>query len=105
MRTARTRRADFACETDAADCAATEYRLSEHAETTLREREIALEWLTSAMNDPDLTLPHEYDATLRYALKKIPAFGDRVLRVVYNATMEPPVIVTLYFDRTMQGKL
>ena len=38
-------------------------------------------------------------------LKLIPAFGDRVLRVIYNATKEPPLIVTVYFDRTMKGKL
>jgi hypothetical protein len=82
-----------------------DYKLSEHAETTLREREIAPEWLATAMNDPDLTLPHESDSTLRYALKRIPAFGDRILRVVYNDEKEPPIIVTLYFDRTMKGKL
>lgn len=81
------------------------YKLSEHAETTLREREISPEWLASAMNEPDLTLPHEDDASLKYAFKVIPAFGNRVLRVIYNATKEPTVIVTLYFDRTMKGKL
>lgn len=57
------------------------------------------------MNAPDLQLPHESDETLRYALKRIPDFGDRVLRVIYNATTEPPVIMTVYFDRTMKGKL
>lgn len=44
-------------------------------------------------------------ATKRYALKRIPEFGDRVLRVIYNATTEPTVIVTAYFARTMKGKL
>lgn len=81
------------------------YVLSEHAETTIREREIAREWIDDAMNASDLQLPHESDETLRYALKRIPDFGDRVLRVIYNATTEPPVIVTAYFDRTMKGKL
>lgn len=86
------------------DCAMA-YVLSAHAETIIREREIAPEWLDAAMNAPDLLLPHENDPTLHYALKRIPDFGDRVLRVIYNATNAPPLIVTVYFDRTMKGKL
>ena len=81
------------------------YVLSAHAETIIRERAIAPEWLDAAMNVPDLRLPHESDPTLHHALKLIPAFGDCVLRVIYNATKEPPLIVTVYFDRTMKGKL
>lgn len=81
------------------------YQLSEHAETTVREREIPREWLAAAMNEPDLQLPHENDTTWRYAFKRIPEFGNRVLRVVYNQTKEPAVIVTAYFDRTMKGQL
>lgn len=81
------------------------YTLSDHAETSILEREIAAEWLNAAMNEPDRVLPHESDPTLRYALKRIAENGDRVLRVVYNETKKPPVIVTVYFDRTMKGKL
>ena len=88
------------------------YVLSAHAETIIREREIAPGWLDAAMNAPDLLLPHESDPTLHHALKLIPDFGDRVLRVIYNATKEPPLIVsywipsprdiTVYFDRTIE---
>lgn len=81
------------------------YVLSEHAEITLRERNINRFWLDTAMNQPDLQLPHEDDSALQYVFKCIPEFGNRVLRVVYNQTKEPPVIVTVYFDRTMKGKL
>jgi hypothetical protein len=81
------------------------YLLSAHAETSIREREIAPAWIDAAMNEPDMRLPHESDPTLYQALKRIPDFGDRVLRVIVNATKEPPLIVTAYFDRTMKGKL
>jgi len=81
------------------------YILSARAETIIREREIAHEWLDTTMNTPELLLPHESDPTLYHALRRIPAFGDRILRVIYNATQEPSVIVTVYFDRTMKGKL
>lgn len=34
----------------------------------------------------------------------IPHYGDRVLRVIYNATKEPSLIVTVYFDRAMNER-
>lgn len=36
---------------------------------------------------------------------KHPRHGDRVLRVVYNEAKKPITVVTMYFDRTMKGKL
>lgn len=79
--------------------------MSEHAQTTVRERDIKIEWIERALNAPDLVLPHEDDPTARYAFKRIPEFDNRALRVVYNAAENPIVIVTVYFDRTMKGKL
>jgi hypothetical protein len=35
----------------------------------------------------------------------LPEFGGRVLRVVVNKTVVPERVVTVYFDRTMKGKL
>lgn len=49
--------------------------------------------------------PRRKGRLLRYAFKRIPDFGNRVLRVVYNETVDPPVIVTVCFDRTMKGRL
>ena len=80
-----------------------EFTLSKHAEDTMREREISLAWLTITMSAPEATEPHRGDPTLIHALRRIPEFGNRVLRVVYNQTKEPPHIVTVYFDRTVKG--
>lgn len=81
-----------------------EFTLSKHAQDTMRERGIEFAWLAATMGDPDTTEEHPKDPTLRYAFRRIPEFGNRVLRVVYNQTKEPAHIVTVYFDRTAGGK-
>jgi hypothetical protein len=82
-----------------------DYILSEHAATTVSERKIKREWIETALDNPDLSLPHETDVTAKYAFKRIKEFGNRVLRVIYNADENPVIVVTVYFDRTMKGKL
>jgi len=39
-----------------------------------------------------------------HALGRIAERDGRVLRVVYNALVQPPRIVTAYFDRRERGK-
>lgn len=82
-----------------------EYTLSQHVQDTMRERKIDPAWLAATMNAPEATEPHREDPTLIHALRRIPEFGNRVLRVIYNQTKTPPHIVTVYFDRTIKGKL
>jgi hypothetical protein len=38
------------------------------------------------------------DPTLVHALRAIPEKGFRVLRVIYNETVDPMAVVTVYFD-------
>jgi hypothetical protein len=35
-------------------------------------------------------------------LRPIEEFGNRVLRVIFNETTQPPHVVTAFFDRTMK---
>lgn len=42
---------------------------------------------------------------LQHALCAIPEFGYRVLCVVFNEMRNLPHVVTVYFDRTMNGIL
>ena len=81
-----------------------EFTLSEHAKDTMRERDISLAWLAITINAPDVTEAHRDDPSLIHALRRIPEFGNRVLRVVYNQAKQPPHVVTVYFDRTARGK-
>ncbi len=81
------------------------YQLSEHAAIAAREREISLDWVKRVMEQPDGIVPDDADAELLHALGKVPEFGDRVLRVVYNHKVQPWKVVTMYFDRAMKGRL
>lgn len=82
-----------------------EYELSHHARDVLVERHIPVEWLERALREPELKRPDPTDATLERRYRKIPEHEDRVLRVVVNTTVAPERVVSVYFDRTMKGKL
>jgi hypothetical protein len=81
------------------------YLLSEHAKQRITERGILLEWIVQTLEEPQQIEPHVTDPELRYAYRCIPERGERVLKVVYNATNDPWRIVTVYFDRKLKGKL
>ncbi|MDP2171102.1 MAG: DUF4258 domain-containing protein [Rhodocyclaceae bacterium] len=82
-----------------------EFTLSRHALDTLREREILLRWVTETMSNPERLEADPGDDQLAHALKAIPEFGGRVLRVIYNRDRQPVHVVTAFFDRAMKGKL
>lgn len=79
--------------------------LSEHAAHVLRERSISIDWVKSTLLSPARTEPDRDDPALVHALRSIEDFGGRVLRVVYNPSHSPPVIVTVFFDRSQKGRL
>lgn len=81
------------------------YELTGHAVTVMAEREIPVEWVERVLAQPERTEPDGTDPELQHALGRIPEWGDRVLRVVYNKTREPWRVVTVYFDRGMRGRL
>lgn len=72
--------------------------LSAHARAMLLERGIEPEWVDRAMErgeakpEPDGTVHHLFPIMER---------AGRVLRVVVNPSAEPPVIVTVFFDRRL----
>lgn len=81
------------------------FTLSSHAVTTTQARNIRPEWIAATLSAPALREPDPTDPELIHALRVIPEFGDRVLRVIYNQTKEPPHVVTAFFDRGMKGTL
>lgn len=82
-----------------------DYTLSKHAEDAIREREIRPEWIGETLAQPTVIKAHPDDPDLQHALRPIPEFGYRVLRVIFNTSRNPPHVVTAYFDRSMKGKL
>jgi hypothetical protein len=81
------------------------YELTQHARDALQERNIPVEWMERAIAKPALVKPSVNDTTVESRFAKIPEHGDRILRVVVNKTVVPERVVSVYFDRTMKGKL
>jgi len=81
------------------------YELTQHARDAMAERQIPLEWMERTFSAPELKAPDSTDATLERRYRKIPEHENRVLRVVVNTTVAPERVVSVYFDRTMKGKL
>lgn len=81
------------------------YTLTKHAAKMLAEREIQQDWLEHTLNEPLLRQPDPDDATLERRYRRIPKCGGRVLRVVVNPVVEPVRVVSVFFDRSMKGKL
>ena len=80
------------------------YELSDHAMDVLAEREIAITWVVRVLAAPERTERDRLDPELMHALGRIAERDGRVLRVVYNAAVQPPRIVTVYFDRRERAK-
>ncbi|MBL8413293.1 MAG: DUF4258 domain-containing protein [Propionivibrio sp.] len=76
----------------------TDYTLTEHAIKRCRKRRIFLEWIAVALAHPARTVNDKDDPALVLALLAIPERGFQVLRVIYNETVDPVVVVTVYFD-------
>ena len=87
------------------ECRMIKFEFTTHAQTVATFRAIKNEWTEATLSAPELRLPDREDPELMHALARIPEHGNRVLRVVYNANVEPVRIVTVYFDRAMKGKL
>jgi uncharacterized protein DUF4258 len=82
-----------------------ELELTRHADHVLRRRGIHLSWVRSVVATPLATEQDERDESLEHRLGKIEEYGNRVLRVIINRNVEPPRIVTAFFDRSMRDKL
>ena len=81
------------------------YELTQHAQKVMEERNIAIKWMERTLFQPELVLPDIEDNTVERYFRKIPEFGGRVLRVAVNTKVEPVRVVSIFFDRTMKGKL
>jgi len=81
------------------------YTLTAHAARVIAARKIELEWVARVVSNPARIEPDAEDPVLVHALGRIPERDDRVLRVVYNNSRSPWLIVTAYFDRREKRRL
>ena len=75
------------------------YVLTIHAAQVLEERDIPLAWLERAIEHPEWVMPDPRDPSVQRHFRRIPEFGNRVLRVAVNTAVEPARVVSIFFDR------
>jgi hypothetical protein len=76
-----------------------DYELTEHARDSLEKRKILQEWMEKVLASPEVTEPDPVDIELEHRLARVPAYDNRVLRIIVNIKSTPPRIVTAFFDR------
>jgi hypothetical protein len=57
------------------------------------------------LDSPELVEADRDDLELVHHVGRIKEHGNRALRVVFNKSVSPVRIVTVYFDRKMKGRL
>lgn len=81
------------------------FRLTHHARLVIERRGIESAWIARTLDSPAAIEPDKLDPIVEHALLAIPEFGGRVLRVVYNPSEHPPLVITAYFDRARKGTI
>jgi len=81
------------------------YDLSRHSKDVISERYIRLAWLEQVLDSPELVEADRDDPELMHHVGRIKEHGNRALRVVFNNSVSPVRIVTVYFDRKLKGRL
>jgi hypothetical protein len=81
------------------------YELSEHAATRMRERKIETAWPEEVITNPQRKEFDPDDPGMEHQWAAIAERDYRVLRVVCDLRQRPLKIVTVHFDRSMNGKL
>jgi hypothetical protein len=76
-----------------------QYVLTTHAQARIASRNIKIEWIERTLAFPEMLELDLEDITKTHAFKAIPEFGGKILRVVYNGTANPWIIISAYFDR------
>jgi len=79
------------------------YQLTSHAAAAALKRKIDQAWIQRALAEPEWTEHDPAKPGVMHAFLRIAERNDRVLRVVYNATVHPVRVVTVYFDRRLRG--
>ncbi len=72
---------------------------TDHARQNARDREIEVDGVLAVLAAPITVTPDPLYVEWRRAFGRVEAFGNRVLRVVYEVEGETIVIVTVTWDR------
>jgi hypothetical protein len=78
--------------------------LSRHAQRVVRERKLLEEWIAEVIRSPVFTEPDPNQPGAIRAFRRIAAFGNRMLRVVYYDAETEYRVITVFFDRRASGR-
>ena len=81
-----------------------DFEYTRHALGRIAKRQIQVEWIERAVQQPDVVEEDEFDTELEHRLGKVPELANRVLRVIVTKT-DPKRVITLHLDRRMKGKI
>lgn len=76
-----------------------------HALHVMEERFILAHWVELTVSEPALRTPDLIDPEVERFFRSIPECDNRVLRVAVNTGVAPWRVVSVFFDRSMRGKL
>ena len=76
-----------------------------HAAQAMQERMILPDWVESVVTEPAMRTADPNDPDVERFFRRIPEYGDRVLRVAVNTSVAPWRVVSVFFDRGMKGTL
>ena len=79
--------------------------LTKHAEYVLKRRGIPLRSVEHVLRKPLAIEPDKVDPALEHRLGRVAEYGNRVLRVVVNARVEPVKVITVFWDRRVRNTL
>jgi len=80
------------------------YQLTSHAEAAALKRKIHMAWIEHALASPDWRQPDPAKPGIMHAFLRAAERNYRVLRVVYNPSVHPLRVITVYFDRRLRGR-
>ena len=76
-----------------------------HALHVMAERVIPAEWVERTVADPSMRSNDPNDPEVERFFRSIPEQSDRALRVAVNTRTVPWRVVSVFFDRSMRGRI
>ena len=80
------------------------YQLTSHAAAAALKRKIDMAWIELALAEPEWAQADPKKPGVMHAFLRIAERNHRVLRVVYNPSVLPVRVITVYFDRRFRGR-
>lgn len=74
-------------------------KFAEHALQMMAEREIEEGWVIRILTQPEFTSVDPGNSSRTRAFGRVPEFGGRWLRVVYERRGDEKRVITAFFDR------